>query len=122
MFSIRSGCRGPSKYSRPRKKGPNSDDLSRTSDGPSPFGLCKAKNGRDERACMADTNKEDEIGDIDSPEDGSRKACNAQTVPILVLVRVDSPKDDRHEDQESEIKGPSRFADRFEQNSVLFRI
>src|SRR5271156_1040151 len=45
------------------------DGLRTAGDGPAPSGIGKTQNGGDQRACMADADPEDEIGDVECPED-----------------------------------------------------
>jgi hypothetical protein len=71
---------------------------------------------------MANSNEENEVGDVDTPEDWSGKTCNTQTITVLVKVCPYSPKDYGPKDQEGNIKRLSCSPDGVKQNSILFQI
>jgi hypothetical protein len=53
---------------------------------------------------MTDSYEENEIGDIDTPEDWSGKTCYTQPITVLVKVRPDGPQDHNPKDQEGNIE------------------
>ena len=81
----------------------------------------ETKDGRDECPRMADSDEEDEVGDIDAPEDRPCKSGHTQSMAILIKVGPYRPEDDGDEDGEGEIKGLSCLSDGLEQNGILFQ-
>ncbi len=68
---------------------------------------------------MADPDEEDEVGDIDAPEDLSRQSGDGQSVPILGDIGINSQDDEGSEDRNSDIESPSRLSDGFEEGCVF---
>ncbi len=103
------------------KEDKNGDDFCRSGDRPSPFRLGETKDGRDECPRMADPDEEDEVGDIDSPEDRPRQSGHTQSMAVLIKVSPYRPEDDGDEDGEGEVEGLSCLSDGLKQNGVLFQ-
>ena len=69
---------------------------------------------------MADSDEEDEVGDIDPPEDRSDETGDSQPLAVLGEVGIDSPEDDHHENGGGKIKRFACLLDRLEKKGVLF--
>ena len=72
-------------------QGERGDGLRAAGNRPPPLGLDDAQNRRDERACVADTNPEDERGDVEAPEGWPVLACHADAHREL-----EEPRDEHH--------------------------
>ncbi len=85
----------------------------------SPFCLGDAEDRRDESSGMADPDEEDEVGDIDAPEDLSRQSGDGQSVPVLGDIGINPQDDEGSEDRNGDIESPSRLANGFKEGGIF---
>jgi hypothetical protein len=68
---------------------------------------------------VANSNEEDEVGDIDAPENLSRKPRDPQASSILSDIGIHSKEDQGTEDRNGDIESPPCLPDMFKENGVL---
>ena len=94
------------------------DDLGRARDGAPPLRVRQAQDGGDQRAGVADADEEDEIRDVEAPEDRRVEAGHAEAAAQLRPPGEGAPQPDGQEDPGEDLEAPPGRLDRGEQPLV----
>ncbi len=71
----------------------NGDGFGAAGDGAAPAGVSQAQDGGDQRARVADSDPENEIGDVEGPEYGPVQAPDAEAMIDLITEGEDARQD-----------------------------
>ena len=82
-----------------RCQGKDRDRLSRSTEWSSPPSMGDPQDGRDQGACMADPDEEDEIDEIESPGNGMAHSRLPQAPDILPAKGKERPEEDHRREE-----------------------